>query len=144
MNTAVRRHVGSREYFSGADHQAPDRVRGRFNRSREPARGHRPHLSLRIRRQNEPGGCRDPVRYARQQRLGHPLRIEAAVHRASHFGECVGAGKLTSKRRLALPEPRRKVGTDRPGIPARGSTGARLPTSPGQSALRPIGMADSL
>ena len=89
--------------------------------------------------EHEPAGRRHPVRDARDERLGDALGIEAGIDRADHVGEYIGAGKPALERRLQAAGAARKV-------PARGrrrlscstATGARLPTCPGQSALRPV------
>ena len=88
-------------------------------------------LSLIVGRQDEPARHGQPAGHAREHRVGDAVRIEARIDRANHVGEDIGTRQLPPKWRLPQPQPRRKIRTLRGRrVPARGSTGARLPTSP--------------
>ena len=90
-------------------------------------------------RQDQPRRDRQPVRDTRHEDLGHPIGIEARVDGPKRLGKHVHPRQRAPQRGLEGLEP---VGEIRsaPGqtSPACRTTGARLPTSPGQSALRPI------
>ena len=94
--------------------------------------------------QKQPDRRGHPVRGLRDDSLGYTLGIEAGVDCPDDLGKDVSACKLAPERRLQRPNPVGEIGTTRrQALPARWATGARLPTSPRQSALRPIWNGES-
>ena len=80
-----------------------------------------------------------PVGHEGDDLLTHPLGIEAGVDRPNHLDEEVRPRQAAPQGRLNRPEPLGQIRTDlRHPLSARRTTGARLPTSPRQSTLRPI------
>ena len=126
------------EHAPGADHPIPEGPRRRSSGGvshSTPRRARGRHR----RRQNHPVGHRKPFRYERDDFLTHPLWIEAGVHRPNHLGKEVRPRQAAPQGRLNRPEPLGQIRTDlRHPLSARRTTGARLPTSPRQSTLRPI------
>ena len=134
---------------AGANDQARDRLRPPARRRRRaPRDGHRPHAAaLSVGRQPSASrgrGSRPPG--VLEHRVGDAVRIEAGVDRADHVREgrrrATAAAEAAPGAAAAARRGPDACGGGRPE-PASWTTGARLPTSPGQSALRPIGMTDA-
>ena len=144
VNLVSAREIGGRERRCRCGSPASRRPRPPIHRGRRPtpARG-LAHGRLR-RRPDHPVGHRQPVGHEGDDLLAHPLGIEARVDRPDHLDE---RSTRASRRLRAVwnrPEPVGQIRTDlRHPLTARRTTGARLPTSPRQSTLRPIWNGES-